>query len=190
MKPVVWKQSRINTCGPASLMAALHELGIGGLSVQRELTIFRRVRHAYILGSTPAYLARYALAQGVDARLVQKTPLPSPVPGKNPVQRILHAHLFKVYAKTAEEYRLAGLPFGQYQEECDILPPPGPDLSSQAIFLVTDTDGVLHFILARRHQGSLVVLDPDKGVNTRVSGREFLDRHRQDFMGYCVLLRR
>ncbi len=188
-EPVAWGQSQLNTCGPSCLMVALCELGLSDLSRATEMEIWKRVRHARVLGSTPARLAGHALSRGVETRLLARSgPAPAVVPGRSPVQRLLHRYLFGVYSRTARDYRLRGLPFGEYREAADI---PGllpPDMAAHAILLISDQDEVLHFVLARRVRTDLVVMDPSFGTNTRYEDKPFLAEFGPRMAGYCVLM--
>jgi len=172
-------------------MVALHELGAGGLSREREMAIWKKVRHALVLGSTPARIAEYALSQGLDARLwVRSGPGRGAIRGKTPVQRLLHRYLHRVYSRTAARHRRLGHPLAEYREEPELLGLLRPEMGSESIHLVYDNDEILHFILVRRHGGDLWVMDPDPGTNRRFGEEEFLRTLGPRMVGYAVLMHR
>lgn len=190
-KPASWKQTKIYSCGPASLMTALYELGLGELSEKAEMSIWRQVRHYYFLGSTPAYIAQCAKNRGASTRLwVRKNRTAGKTAGKSPISRLLHGYLLRVYRKTAQKYHAQGNDFSEYCEESELLSHLWSKPGAEAIYLIVDTDEIFHFVLLRPHAGKLVLMDPAFGTNTAFTEKEFLAEYEKRMLGYCVLLNR
>ncbi len=184
-----WKQTRIYSCGPACLMTALNEYGGSELSEKREMELWRKVRHLFFLGSTPAYLAECAAGLGLSARLMTRNPPgPEKIPGRTLVNRLLHRYLLGVYGRTAGAYRKKGRAAAAYRKEAEILRLLEAGQNAKAIFLIADQDEIFHFILVRRVGAELWVMDPAYGANTPFSEGGFLAAYGPSFLGYCVLL--
>ncbi|MBI5845403.1 MAG: peptidase C39 family protein [Deltaproteobacteria bacterium] len=184
-----WKQTRIYSCGPAALMTALAEYGKAELSEKSEIAIWKKVRNMLFMGSTPAYLARFAKSRGVSARLwIRSGNGPEKRYGKTLFHRLLHSHLLRVYRKTAVAYRKQGNEVSDYREESEITGVLRSSPEAKAIYLIADDDEIFHFILARQQGGRLVVMDPANGANTHFTEAGFLARYEPKMLGYCVLL--
>ncbi|MBI9076344.1 MAG: peptidase C39 family protein [Desulfatibacillum sp.] len=184
-----WKQSRFNTCGPASLMTALHELGKPGLSQHREMEIWKHVRHPFSLGSLPAYMAVYAAKQGVTVSLLHKdiAPPAMKVHWKKP-RRSLHQHLLRAYYLTTKQEGSRGLNVDCYQDEKEILERMIANPGLRVIYLIMDDDGYLHYVLAREKAGSIAIMDPYYGRNSLFDQPDFLMKLGRAMMGYAILI--
>ncbi|WP_028313820.1 peptidase C39 family protein [Desulfatibacillum aliphaticivorans] len=184
-----WKQSKFNSCGPAVMMTALHELGMPGLSEKREMEIWKQVKHPFGLGSLPARMAVYAASQGVKVKFLHKNISPDhfKIYWKTP-RKTLHKQLIRTYYETAKEAENNGLPTEHYQDEQEILDRLMETPGLRVIYLIIDDDGVLHFVLAREKDGRIVVMDPYYGRNNVFDLPDFQNRRFPAMVGYAILL--
>ena len=184
-----WKQTRFNTCGPACLMTALHELGKSGLSESREQEIWTHVKHPLSLGSLPSRMAMYAASQGLNVKLLHRNIAPPDfkMHWKTP-RKILHNKLIRTYYETAKEAESQGLPTEYYQEEQEILHRIVENHAFRVIYLIVDDDGVLHFILAREKGCRVAVMDPYFGLNRLYDQPDFLNKLGGSMVGYAILM--
>ncbi len=181
----------MNTCGPACLMVALHEMGRPGLSRDRELKIWKHVRHFFLLGSTPAYVAEYAKSRGLATALYIDEPTAGRIGGnRRSFFHTLHRHLKRTYRMTARKARDNGLAVRSMNAFGDLAGILSADSALAAICLVYDEYGYLHFVLARRRGETFVVMDPADGSNTGYEPGKFLEQYGNVFAGYVVVLGR
>ncbi|SHJ37748.1 Peptidase_C39 like family protein [Desulfatibacillum alkenivorans DSM 16219] len=185
-----WKQSKFNSCGPAVMMTALHELGMPGLSEKREMEIWKHVKHPMSLGSLPAKMAMYAASLGVDVKLLRKNISPPDIKvfWKTP-RKTLHKSLLKTYYETALKAEFQGLPTEFYEDEREILDRLLKDSGLRVIYLIVDDDGVLHFVMAREKDGRIAIMDPYYGRNTLFDIPDFINRLSPNMVGYAILLK-
>ncbi|MCX7818531.1 MAG: peptidase C39 family protein [Kiritimatiellae bacterium] len=160
---VGYAQQRDFTCGAACLMVALHELGRGELSEQRELDIWRAAHPPFYTGCLPAALARRARHEGCDATLlVEPTAFRSQLQRCPPGLRLFYRYLLAV-----ERLLERGLTVERIREPAEplrrLIGRPG----ARMLLLVEVEDHDLHYLLVRRNDNDLVVLDPADGRNTR-----------------------
>lgn len=186
-----WKQTRIYSCGPACLMTAFNEWGLGPLSEDQEMAIWKQVRHLYYLGSTPASLALCARDQGLDAKLFRNPDHLSRVcRNRASVHCLLHRYLRKVYEASAQKAAQSGIRLEDSPGDREILDLLDEEGKNRAVYLIFDEDNILHFILARRRQGKIAVMDPASGSNAEYSEDAFLERFVPAMAGFSLLITR
>ncbi|MEW5735787.1 MAG: peptidase C39 family protein [Thermodesulfobacteriota bacterium] len=184
-----WRQTRINTCGPACLMVALSELGRSDISEETEMRIWRRVRHMLVLGSTPAALASYARARGARAELLVYGPRPADFPLQvSGLHLFLQRYLLYAYRLGARAAARNGVPVVRASGGGEILDRITIRPETRAIVLIVDRDRILHFLLVRKNGPNLMVMDPDSGANIPFSRPAFLALEKASGVGYCVLV--
>ena len=160
-----YRQSRDFTCGAAALAVALHELGCGDLSEQEELRIWRYAHVPWYGGSLPARLARFAQERGCDARLLVCRARVRELCRAAPLRWRL------VYRYVLAHERLAELqtPPVMLNTLADVSQWLDGRPRGRILALVQEDGYELHYVLARRHDGGLLVLDPAHGSNVRVA---------------------
>jgi hypothetical protein len=187
VSPSSWQQTQLNTCGPACMMTALHELGFCELNRATELKIFNKVSHARIMGSTPSKMARFALPFVPNTRLLQERPWQRPKErGLKAFHRIIHNYLFLVYRLGALNHKSQGLGFGFYKNQDEVISLIGP--CTKAICLVVDDEQILHFVLLRLVDKKLVVMDPATGENTAYDKSSLLAFLKKSAAGYWIVM--
>jgi len=185
--PASWKQTQINTCGPACMMTALYELGVSDLSKRTELEIFKKVSHARVMGSTPSKMAAFAAPFVPNTRLLKRKPWQRPREwGLKAFHRLIHRYLFFVYAMGAFFHKIRGRGFGFYTREEDALDAIGP--FTKAICLVVDEEQILHFVLVHLVGEKLGVMDPATGENTAYGRDDLLAFLEKSAAGYWIVM--
>lgn len=195
----VWKQSDPRTCGGASLMVALAHLGSPGLTVEREMEIWKYANNGSqaLPGSFPGRLALYAQAKGYRAAIVEDRPKLEAIfqlspdqklfPGLDP-QAALKEH--DAYLKEAEAQGVAVTRRETSLEDVAVMAVEGPVL--MMVSTATDVSG-LHWVLLQNFDPATrlcTLMEPALGQNFTGPVEMFLLHYGSihPFLGVAVSL--